>query len=238
MSPSAGPDPHETGHDPAPDQVPVTGPVPGPVPALVPVLVRLGAGAPQAEQVQQDLLGRWSEPHRRYHDRRHLAEVLDRVEQLAGHAEHADLVRCAAWWHDAVHDGRAGDDERASAALAHEQLGSLGVARRHADRVVELVLVTIQHDPGEPADPDAAVLCDADLGILAADRARYDGYAADVRQEYGHVPDELFRAGRAGVLRRLLSHRHLFRTPTATAWETAARANLSRELDALVAGPR
>ena len=207
-------------------------------PDLVPVLVRLGAQPDAARQVQEDLLRRWAEPHRSYHDTRHLAEVLARVEELSGHAEHADLVRCAAWWHDAVHDGRAGDDERASAALAHDQLRALGVAGRHVDAVAELVLLTTHHDPGDPADPDAAVLCDADLGILAARQERYDEYAADVRAEYGHVPDELFSAGRAGVLRRLLSHRRLFRTPTGTRWEEAARDNVSRELARLGAVPR
>jgi predicted metal-dependent HD superfamily phosphohydrolase len=205
------------------------------VPDLVPVLLRLDADPDGATAVRDDLLARWAEPHRTYHDTRHLAEVLQRVEELAGHAEHPDLVRCAAWWHDAVHDGRAGDDERASAALAREQLLGLGVARRRADAVVELVLVTTDHDPGDPADPDAAVLCDADLGVLAADPARYEEYAADVRREYGHVPDDLFRAGRAAVLRRLLSHPRLFRTPRAAAWEPVARENVSRELDALVA---
>jgi predicted metal-dependent HD superfamily phosphohydrolase len=205
------------------------------VPDLVPVLLRLEADPGAAAAVRDDLLGRWAEPHRTYHDTRHLAEVLQRVEELVGHAEHPDLVRCAAWWHDAVHDGRAGDDERASAALAREQLLGLGVSGRRADTVAELVLVTTDHDPGEPADPDAAVLCDADLGVLAADPARYREYAADVRREYGHVPDDLFRAGRAAVLRRLLSHPRLFRTPRAAAWEPAARENVSRELDALAA---
>jgi predicted metal-dependent HD superfamily phosphohydrolase len=205
------------------------------VPDLVPILTRLGADAGAAATVEADLLVRWAEPHRSYHDTRHLDEVLDRVEELARHAEHPDLVRCAAWWHDAVHDGRAGDDERASAALARGQLLGLGVRRRDVDAVTTLVLVTTDHDPGDPADPDAAVLCDADLGVLAAAPDRYQEYAADVRREYGHVPDELFRAGRAAVLRRLLSHERLFRTPTAAGWEPVARANVSRELDALAA---
>ena len=208
------------------------------VPDLVPVLVRLGADGDAAASVQGDLLTRWSEPHRTYHDTRHLAEVLARVDLLAHHAEHPDLVRCAAWWHDAVHDGRAGDDERASAALATDQLRRLGLTGHDVGHVADLVLVTTRHDPGDPADPDAAVLCDADLGILAADRARYDAYATDVRREYGHVPDELFAAGRAAVLRRLVSSARLYRTPTATAWEPTARANVSRELAALSARPR
>jgi predicted metal-dependent HD superfamily phosphohydrolase len=161
--------------------------------------------------------------------------VLARVDVLAHHAESADLVRCAAWWHDAVHDGRAGDDERASAALAEAQLRGCGLAARDAGHVADLVLRTARHDAGDPADPDAAVLCDADLGVLASAPQRYDGYAADVRREYGHVPDELFVVGRAAVLRRLVSVPHLFRTPTAQAWEQAARANVSRELAALTA---
>ena len=208
------------------------------VPDLVPVLVRLGADEDAAAAVQGDLLTRWSEPHRTYHDTRHLGEVLARVDLLAHHAEHPDLVCCAAWWHDAVHDGRAGEDERASAALATDQLRGLGLTRHDVGHVVGLVLVTTRHDPGDPADPDAAVLCDADLGILAAGRDRYDAYAADVRREYGHVPDELFAAGRAAVLRRLVSSARLYRTPTATAWEPTARANVSRELAALSARPR
>lgn len=209
-----------------------------PLPDLVPVLVGLGADEPGAAQVQGDLLLRWGEPHRRYHDSRHLAEVLHRVDLLAGHAEHPDLVRCAAWWHDAVHDGRAGDDERASAALATDQLDALGVPGRDVAQVAALVLITIRHDPGDPADPDAAVLCDADLGVLAAGPERYREYAADVRAEYGHVEDDLFRAGRSAVLRRLLAQPRLFRTPTATAWEPRARANVSAELERLAAAPR
>ncbi len=58
-----------------------------------------------------------------------------------------------------------------------------------------------------PADDDHAgqVLCDADLGILAADPARYASYTAGVRREYAHVPDADFAAGRAAVLRDLLA---------------------------------
>lgn len=207
------------------------------LPDLVAVLQRLGAPADRAVEVRDGLLDRWREPHRTYHDTRHLGEVLARVDELGHHAAHPDLVRCAAWWHDAVHDGRAGDDERASAALARSQLLHLGVSRYRADQVADLVLVTASHDPGDPADPDAAVLCDADLAILAAPGPRYEQYATDVRREYAHVPDVLFRAGRAAVLRRLLAHPNLFRTPTGASWEAAARTNVSRELAGLVAAP-
>ncbi|MCU1644519.1 MAG: hypothetical protein JWN03_4794, partial [Nocardia sp.] len=52
-----------------------------------------------------------------------------------------------------------------------------------------------------------------------------------------HVPDNLFRQGRAAVLQGLVQQQHLFRTPTARArYDTAARANLAAELKTLT-GP-
>ena len=55
-----------------------------------------------------------------------------------------------------------------------------------------------------PADDDVAgcALSDADLGILAAPRERYDAYVAGVRADFAHVGDDDFRAGRAAVLAR------------------------------------
>lgn len=185
-------------------------------------------------EVRDALLEAWGDPARGYHDLRHLAEVLDRVDALAPTVPGADLVavRLAAWFHDGVHEGVAGEDEERSAAWAEEALPGAGV---RADRVVEvarLVRLTAGHRVA-PGDGAGALLADADLGILAADEERYAEYAADVRREYAHVPDDLFRAGRAAVLRGLLAQQPLFRTPGAAAWEAAARANVARELTLL-----
>ncbi|RJK97780.1 HD domain-containing protein [Vallicoccus soli] len=196
----------------------------------------VGAGArpgPALDAAGRDLLARWDEPHRAYHDRRHLAEVLERVDALARHARDPGAVRLAAWFHDAVYDvHRPGSEER-SARLATAVLGALGVPA--AGEVARLVLLTAGHDPAD-GDADGCVLADADLGVLAADPARYAEYAADVRREHAHVPDAAFAAGRAAVLRGLLAHPRLFRTPTGAHGERAARDNVARELSALAAG--
>jgi predicted metal-dependent HD superfamily phosphohydrolase len=161
---------------------------------------------------------------RGYHDLRHLAEVLDRLDDLGSDDT---LVLLAAWFHDAVYDGAAGDEER-SAQWAERALPShLGPA------VARLVRVTARHDP---ADDDTAgqLLCDADLAILAAPAGRYEEYAADVRREYAHVADADFAAGRGAILRELLDRPALFRTPRAREqWEEAARANMGAELERL-----
>jgi predicted metal-dependent HD superfamily phosphohydrolase len=194
-----------------------------------------GAGAPAGtddpaiDAAGADLLRRWAEPHRRYHTVDHLAAMLSVVDELASAATDADAVRLAAWTHDAIYDPRAagGENERASAALAAAVLGDLRVPPPAVAEVVRLVELTATHSP-PPGDRNGAVLCDADLAVLARPPEDYDRYAAAIRREYAHVSDEVFRAGRAAVLSGLLSRSSLFRVNIR--WEPAARANLHREL--------
>ncbi|MFI6256262.1 metal-dependent phosphohydrolase [Micromonospora zamorensis] len=186
----------------------------------------------------EQLLARWREPHRHYHTVAHLTAVLDVVDEHADLAGWPDVVRLAAWFHDAVYDPRAVGDanERDSAALAESVLAGLGVPAPTAAEVRRLVLLTAGHTVA-PADPDGALLCDADLAVLAAPPADYDRYAAAIRREYAHVPEPAFRAGRAAVLTGLLALPALFRLPPLAArWEEPARDNVRRELAALNEG--
>jgi predicted metal-dependent HD superfamily phosphohydrolase len=176
------------------------------------------------------LLARYADPSRHYHDLTHLDEVLRNVDELADVAHAPDVVRLAAWFHDAVYDPQASDNEDLSARLAEHMLADMRVDDAIVAEVARLVRLTATHDPADD-DSDAAVLCDADLAILAADDTRYAQYNAGVRAEYAHVPDDDFARGRSAVLRQLMAQPSLFRTPTAhAAWETAARANVTAEL--------
>ncbi|SES10868.1 HD domain-containing protein [Actinokineospora terrae] len=181
------------------------------------------------ESLGRSLLDRWSEPHRRYHDLAHLDAVLSGVDLLAEHADDPDLVRLAAWYHDAVYRGRP-DDEEQSALLAEAELPAAGLDAAAVAEVGRLVRLTAGHRTS-PGDRNGEVLCDADLAILASDG--YDAYVAAVREEYRHVPEDAFRVGRAAVLRNLLALPNLYRTPLARErWEAVARENLRLELEA------
>ncbi|SCG53753.1 Predicted metal-dependent phosphohydrolase, HD superfamily [Micromonospora inositola] len=197
-----------------------------------------GAGATDpagVDRAGERLLAGWREPHRHYHTADHLTAVLDVVDGHAALTGRPDLVRLAAWCHDAVYDPRAGGDanERASAALAGELLAEAGLPADAVAEVRRLVLLTAGHAVAAD-DPDGALLCDADLAVLASPPPVYDRYAAAVRREYAHVPDPDFRAGRTRVLEALLALPALYRLPALHArWEPPARANLTRELKTL-----
>ncbi|NMN96092.1 hypothetical protein [Antrihabitans stalactiti] len=179
-----------------------------------------------------DLINRYSEPHRRYHNVDHVLAVVRHSAELAHDRSAVDksVLTLAACAHDVVYDAKPGADERASAAWARRWLS--GASERLITRVEQLVLATIEHKPSD--DDLAPALLDADLAILGAAAERYDWYAAAVREEYAAVPEEMWRTGRAHVLRGMLEHDRLFTTADGFArWEAQARANVARELSGL-----
>ncbi|MFJ1810101.1 MULTISPECIES: hypothetical protein [unclassified Streptomyces] len=191
------------------------------------------AGGPDPAPYADDLLARWQEPQRRYHTLTHLTEVLDRVDVLAEYAADPDVVRLAAWFHDAVYLPDRSENEERSARLAERALPEAGVPPERTAEVARLVRLTDTHDPADD-DLDGQVLCDADLAILGAPPTAYAAYTAAVREEYHFVPSDAFRAGRADILGRLLDLPRLFRTPYGSErWEATARYNLRGELELL-----
>ncbi|REE98754.1 HD domain-containing protein [Thermomonospora umbrina] len=184
----------------------------------------------ETRDIGVDLVARYDEPHRRYHTARHLAAVLDLVDELAPHADDPDAVRLAAWFHDAVYDPERGDNEELSAVKAERVLADTDLPPTVIAEVARLVRLTRTHDPA-PDDRNGGVLCDADLAVLAADPEDYAAYAAAVREEYAFVPDAFFRPARADILRGLVELPALFHTPAARdRFEERARHNLRTEL--------
>lgn len=191
----------------------------------------------------RDLLERWAQPHRHYHDRSHLLAVLEAVDLLeragADPGPEPRAVRLAAWFHDAVYAGDpaapAGRDEADSAALAGRVLADprLAVPAAVVREVERLVLLTAAHDP-DPQDAAGALLCDADLEVLGRSPEAYGRYTDAVRRDFAHVPDADWVRGRAAVLESLLAADRLYRTAEGHArWEEAARRNLAAELATL-----
>ena len=179
----------------------------------------------------------YGEPHRHYHDERHLKECLAELDWLNGLSERdRRLLKWAILWHDAVYEPGQQDNEERSAELARRELTRCGVADEDADEVARLIRATEFHR-ADPGDALGRLIVSVDLAILGSDSARYAEYTAGVRQEYSHVPDELWRTGRALVLNRLLEADPLYPDPEFHArLEAQARDNMQAELRALGEG--
>lgn len=190
-----------------------------------------------------DLLDRWLEDHRSYHDAVHLAEVLAALDELheGGDLPARDrhLAGLVTWYHDAVYDADvdAGANEEASAVLAEERLTRLGMPEGVVAEVARLVRESATHEM-TTQDPATRAFHDADLWILASPTERFDAYCHQVRLEYRMVPAEDFARGRTAVLTPFVTRERLYLTDHAhTRWTARARANLAREIGRLSGAP-
>ena len=180
------------------------------------------------------LAARYAEPQRRYHTLEHIEACLAALAKVEGlSADQRRTLERAIWWHDAIYDPQASDNEQRSADLAREELSAIGASAAEQDEVARLILLTKGHVVAAD-DRLGAILVSIDLSILGADPVAYDRYARQVREEYAHVPAALWRPGRSAVLTRFLEAPVIYPEPDFRArLEVTARANLARELGGL-----
>ena len=136
---------------------------------------------PDLTDLRDELLRAYAHPARGYHDTRHLAEVLERVDELgaAGIGFERTPVLLAAWFHDSVYDGERDAEER-SAVWAEQALAGVLTAQAVAE-VARLVRLTETHHP-DADDANGSVLSDADrryLQFAEAFERRFIGQGED-----------------------------------------------------------
>ncbi|MFD1950438.1 hypothetical protein ACFSGX_06620 [Sphingomonas arantia] len=204
----------------------------------IPIPADLAARVPDTLLVQ--LRARHDAPLRAYHDWAHIQTLLTLLIEVRPLLHDEDAVLWAILYHDAIYDPRAPDNEERSAQLLETELsGRLDPAT--LARAAMLTRATARHllpDADASIRSDAALFLDMDLSILAAPQDRFDGYETDIRHEYAHVPDDLFRAARARILTTFLERPRLFLSDWGHArFEAAARDNLRATLRRLPEPP-
>lgn len=186
-----------------------------------------------------DLVERYTEKGRYYHNLHHIQNVLDTVAKLKELVQDETAVQIAAWFHDVIYEmqpstGGGPTNEERSALYAAQALQPLTIPKPTIKLIQQLICATQLGYP-VPDDPNFHVLLDADLATLAADSDEYNQYARAIRQEFAFVPEELYRIGRCQVLQSFLTRDRIFLTePMYDQHEQAARHNIQQEIDTLL----
>ena len=180
-----------------------------------------------AAEWYERLTNLYSEPHRHYHNGRHIADCLDEFDSVRHLASEPKAVEVAIWFHDAIYDPRAADNEERSAELARKFVRETNIGDESA--IIELVLATKHHDG--TSHRDATLMVDIDLSILGQSAERFWDYERQIRAEYEWVPEDVFAAKRAEILERFLSRQRIFGTESFFAkCESQARENLRESI--------
>lgn len=190
----------------------------------------------QARSVQtaswEDIVARYAESHRHYHNLHHLEAVVAELEPLQAKLHSWDAIVLAVAYHDIMYDVSRQDNEAKSATYAIHQLHSI-ISREVLEVCRDMIIATRSHEYS--ANSDINYFTDADLSILGAKSEEYQQYAANIRAEYSIYPDLLYNAGRKKVLQHFLDMKQIFKTPEFyQRYEESARSNLKTELDRLM----
>ncbi len=176
---------------------------------------------------------KYATPPRAYHNLKHVAHCLAELDRLQA-GPSFDAIEIALWFHDAIYDSQAKDNEKRSAALAVRMLSDFGAPASLPSEVRDLILAT-RHD-APPSTPASAIIVDVDLAILGQSPAIYDRYEAAIREEYAWVDDDTFARGRRKILQSFLDREFIYTTQEMRhRYEASARKNLTRALQTLAA---
>ncbi len=199
-----------------------------------------GAGATSpSETVFEALRAAYSEPHRYYHTLQHIEESIATFEQVRECAQRPFELELALWFHDAVYDVHAHENELQSAIWARRALSEAGVVYGKAETVFKMVMATAHFSSFSPElTQDERLLVDIDLSILASGTERFAQYEQQIREEYAFVPRDLFIQKRIEILKGFLDQRSIFQTPHFEGTlEHLARINLAQAQSALSLEP-
>ena len=184
------------------------------------------------------LRARYAEPHRAYHTQGHIDTMLAGLAELGPAVADPEAAELAIWYHDAIYDPAASDNEARSAALLRADMTGLA-APALLEWAETLVKLTATHDlpDGVPSAQaaDAALFLDLDMAVLGSSPAEYDAYERGIAAEYEPVYGrQRFAAGRAAFLSGMLDRPQLFLSRQCRdRLDAAARGNVRRALQSL-----
>ena len=191
---------------------------------------------PSAEHLDV-LKRRYGEPQRHYHTWDHIEALLGHLDSVSDRLHDPDSVLWALYWHDAIYDPQASDNEDKSADLLNEMAGA-DLPEPSLSRADRIIRATKQHLVPEglsgEEQSDLELFLDIDLSILAASSDVFDRYETHIRSEYAFVPEPVYVQARSAILQGFLKRQRLyFSDHFYNQWETRARANLQRSIDQL-----
>lgn len=197
----------------------------------------------------EELRGRWryetalydevrrrlDEPHRAYHNSTHILACLKEADAHVPETVDRVPLDLAIWYHDAVYDTKAMDNEERSAALFKEHSERMGLTPEVVQLVQACIIATKHGEPSVYTHPVLETMLDVDLSILGAEPTVFDTYDEAIRREYWWVVEDVYRFSRKRILEGFLAKPRLYRTEGFhRRYDAQARLNLKRAIDRLV----
>jgi predicted metal-dependent HD superfamily phosphohydrolase len=170
----------------------------------------------------------YSEPHRHYHDRQHLAHCLEQLDLAGGLILKPEQVEMAIWFHDIINQPGAADNEQRSAEYFRKLIGDRADPA-FVNAVVQLIMATTHQSA--PVEHDQQFICDIDLASFGCPWECFMRDSSAVKAEFTGTEEEYYR-GKKAFLQQMLNRPRIFLTDFFNErYEQQARENIVRLLE-------
>lgn len=197
-----------------------------------------------SNETARDLVARYEEPQRFYHNVDHLDDCLYGLSHLRSflsleELSHHDVMLAGImiWFHDAVYeigpDVEHGDNEKASAKLFLKSDAPKNLSLVEQNEIAKGILLSSQHTVYCPNELTEAQKIFLDLDLHSMGRS-YDTFirnGENIRKEYAWVPEDTFTVNRAKFFDKLLARPYIYYNHVMRGlYETNTRNNINKWL--------
>lgn len=169
----------------------------------------------------------YAEPHRAYHTLTHIQGCFDIFHPVQQQVDNADALALAIWFHDAIYDIDADDNEQRSADWFLQETENL--FPENLRKQVNRHIMATMHCGKDIADLDSQIMIDIDLFSFAKPWTEFMIDSENVRAEKSDIPDHEFYPRQCGFQQILLNRPRFFQSDYFYRYfEDQARQNLSR----------
>ena len=184
----------------------------------------------ESRKILEEVISKYSEPHRSYHNLSHIYSMLMMAEDYYDFIGNPILFELSIWFHDLIYDPNKNDNETKSAERALELLSPF-LADSFLENLEKMILSTIDHSP-ILKDHDNELFLDINKSVLASEPTTYNQYTSAIRKEFSALPEELYLAKRKSFLEKFISRDQIFITPFFKEnFEKQAVENIQAELN-------
>ncbi|MCH9740232.1 MAG: hypothetical protein K0U38_05270 [Epsilonproteobacteria bacterium] len=181
------------------------------------------------ESLWREVESKYSEPHRHYHTLAHLTSLYSVLLPLKREIQNWDIILFTLFYHDIIYNVFSKENEEKSAMFAQTQLLKLDIEERHIKKVITMILATKHHK--KSYDNDTQIFLDADLSILGSENKNYYIYTQEIRKEYAHYDNEVYKKNRIQLIQSFLERDRIYLHPLFyEQYEEQAKVNLTNEL--------
>lgn len=183
----------------------------------------------EPQKIFNKLIAAYNEKQRAYHTVQHLYECLVLLESIRADLNDAYAVALALWFHDAIYDPQAKDNELKSTELFEQYLAQ-DLSIDIVQKIKRWIIATQKHEATD--ELDLQFLLDIDLAILAAEPQRFTEYEQQIQQEYAWVDPDVYSIKRKEVLAHFYQTEPLYQTEYfQQSLEKRAKSNLKNIIE-------